>query len=217
MALLRRAYAFASARFYQRQTYYLYAHYPRNDHTPSEATGPNGLVDVRHEVVSTNQQADELEAQGLEFRALVNDARTRLDRGAIASCVFVGSELANVVWVAATEQAKDSLNEPPFAVDFLKNEVWVGGGWTNPKFRRNGLRVYGHAKGTQLLLERGTVVGRYAIAKGNIAAQLSTRRVDVHPYAEGRYLRILRWKSCKETPLSDEGQGVRTSSATSTQ
>jgi len=213
VSLARRACDLASASFFERQTYDLYAHYPPNDRTLSEARPVSGLAHLRHEIVTTNQQADDLEVEGLEFRSSVNNARKRLDRGAVASCVFAGSELANVVWVAPTQRAKDSLNEPPFKVDFSKNEVWVGDGWTNPKYRRRGLRVYGHLKGTQFLLSRGITVSRYAIAKRNTASQMSTRKVDVHRYAEGRYVRLLRWKFCREIPLSEGQQELPVSSA----
>jgi len=213
VSLVRRACAFVSAWFFERQTYDLYAHYPQDDRTLGEARPVSGLVDLRHEIVTTNQQADDLEVEGLELRSRANNTRKRLDRGAVASCVFVGSELANIVWVATTQRAKDSLNEPPFKTDFSKNEVWVGDGWTNPKYRRRGLRVHGHLKGTQFLVGRGILVSRYAIAKRNMASLMSTRKVDVHRYAEGRYVRLLHWKFCREIPLSEGQQELPTSSA----
>ena len=213
LSLVKRACAFVTIRFFERRTYDLYAHYPQNDRTLSDFGPISGLAEMRHEIVTTNEQADDLEAEGLEFRSWVKNARKRLHRGAVASCVFAGSELANIVWVATTPQARDSLNEPPFKVDFSKSEAWVGDGWTNPKYRRRGLRVYGHLKGTQFLLEQGIRVSRYAIAKVNVASQMSTRKVDVQRYAEGRYLRILRWKLCRELPPSEGQQELVTSSA----
>lgn len=215
VAFVKRGCAFAWSSLFEHQTYDLYAHYPANDHTLNETSFPAGLVGLRHEIVTTNEHADDLEAEGLEFRSKVNNARRRLNRGAIASCVFVGRELANIVWVAPTRRARNSLNQPHFEVDFAKKEVWVGDGWTNPKFRRRGLRVYGHLKGTQFLVQRGILVSRYAVAKGNIPSQMSTRKVDVHRYAEGHYVRILRWRFCKETASSMEAPGVPNSSTAS--
>jgi hypothetical protein len=81
------------------------------------------IDDFALKIVSTNEEADELEAQGLEFRSQVLNARKRLDKGAIAFCIFVGKELANVSWVAMTLEAKNSLGQPPFRVDFSNNEA----------------------------------------------------------------------------------------------
>ena len=202
VALLRHAFSFLAYCLFQYRTYYLYAHYPHShDGLPEAACMPQ-IEHLSYRTISTDREADLLEADGFEFRSHCADSREKLDKGAVALCIFISRELANVVWVATTQQAKDSLKQPPFKVDFSKNEVCVGNGWTNPKYRRMGLRVYGHLKGSQFLLDRGIAVSRYAIAKGNFAARMSTEKVELHPYAEGRYLRILWWKSWKEKPLT---------------
>ena len=153
-------------------------------------------------IVSTNQEADELEAEGLEFRSHVMNTRERLDKGAIAFCIFVGQELASVEWVAMTQEAKDSVGEPPFEVDFSKNEVCTAGGWTNPKYRGRGLAPYVDFKTSEFVQERGKVVERTSGLKGNIASHRAYAKLGPKMVAEARYLRILWWKSWKEKPLT---------------
>jgi len=206
VVLLRCVFSFLAYCLFQYRTYYLYAHYPHNDDGLPEAALMPQIEHLSYRTISTDREADLLEADGFEFRSHCADSRERLEKGAVALCIFISLELANVVWVATTQQAKDSLKQPPFKVDFSKNEVCVGNGWSNPKYRRMGLRVYGHLKGSHFLLDKGIAVSRYAIAKGNFAARMSTEKVDLHPYAEGRYLRILWWKSWRERPLSVEEQ-----------
>ncbi len=142
-----------------------------------------------------------MEAEGFEFRSKVPNAKKRLDKGAMAFCIFVGKELGSVGWAATTQEAKDSLSEPPFVVGFSNNEACVGGLWTNPKYRRMGLRRYGSAKRRRFMLEKGIVRHRGAIPKWNIASQRSvTFAPDIH--GEGRYFRFLWWQSWKEKPLT---------------
>ena len=89
------------------------------------------VAGVSFKVVSSNGEADEVEAQGLEFRSCGSDAREWLENGAIACCVFVGRELGNVVWVATNERAQHIIGEPPYRVDYSNNETCAGGLWTN--------------------------------------------------------------------------------------
>ena len=46
-------------------------------------------------IVATNEQANKLAADGLEFRSYILNARRSLDKGAIVFCLFVGNELAS--------------------------------------------------------------------------------------------------------------------------
>ena len=144
----------------------------------------------------------------MEFRSLVPNARERLDRGAVALCIFVGSDLGNMAWVATTEEARECIGESPYRVDFTNHESCWGGIWTNPKYRRLGLRRYARFKLDDFLLSVDVVRSRGAILKSNIAAITSRPEHFPPPYAEGRLLRILWWKSWRERPLSVEEQAA---------
>ena len=202
IALVRRAPVFVVRYFFVYETYYLYEFATRTVEELDEADFMPKLDSFTLKIVSTNEEADELEKEGLEFRSQVIHARERLDKGAIAFCIFVERELASIGWVATTQEAKDSVNRLPYQVDFSKGEACRGGVWTNPKYRRMGLRVYSFFKRSEFLWKNGTVISRGAIAKGNIVSRgIEAKFGSNKMYAEARYLKILWWKSFKEKPL----------------
>jgi len=199
--LLRRGLEFF--RVFQYGTYYLYENYPSEVlKGRTEADVMPRIQNFTFRVVSTNQQADELEDEGLEFRSQVTKAREKLDRGAIALCVFVERELGYIDWNAFTEEAKKMVDPLPYKVDFANNEICDGGAWTNPKYRRMGLSRYASFKEHQFLQEKGVVTNRYSIFMSNIASQRSVAKFGPRMYAEARYLRVLWWKFWKEKPLT---------------
>ena len=202
VALLRRGFRFLVYCVFEYRSYWLYAEPIASHPNLNEADFLPRVDDFRFEIVSSNQKADDLEADGFEFRSHVPNGRERLDKGAVAFCIFIGRELANIVWVAMTQQAKDSLNQPPFKVDFSNNESLSAGSWSSPKYRRKGLQVYNNLKRFEYLLDKAVVVDWGALEKGNIGAQKANTEFGGKIYAEGRHLRILWWKSWKETPLT---------------
>ena len=154
-------------------------------------------------IISTNKEADRLEAEGLEFRSSNPNSRQLLDKGAEAFCIFVGRELANIGWIIMTKQAKDTLRSKT-KVDFSNNEVYIASVWTSPKYRRMGFRRYNSFKRRQFAFRQGKTVCRTDIGKSNIAS-LSSKGKATSKYGEGRYLKILWWKFWKETYIkSDE-------------
>ncbi len=205
-SLLRRALLFALQLLFVHRVYYLYASVLEHDQSLRDASLTPPFDDVSHIILSTNEEVDDLEARGYEFRSIVHDARARLDAGARASCVFVGKELANIVWVAMTQQARNSLKGPPFRVDFAARECWSGNAWANPKYRRAGLFSYNDIKSRRQQYEQGICVSKWAVGKNNTPTKRISSRIGARVSAEGRLLRILWWKSWIETPLSQDQQ-----------
>jgi len=202
VSLVRRGLAFLLWLFFEYRNYWLYEHALESIRGVNEADFMPRIDHFDLKVVSSNNEADQLEAEGFEFRSRITNARERLYSGAIAFCIFVGQELANIGWVALSQRAKDSLLDPPFRVDFPGNEACGGSIWTKSKYRRKGFRLYNRFKRFEFLLEKGIVTNRSAIAKNNIASLEGYKRFPAtRAYAEGRYLRILWWKSWKERPL----------------
>ena len=206
--LLRQSLAFLAGYFFRYRISYLYEYSLEEG---DEAEFAPEIQDLALEVVSTNQQADELAARGLDFRLQDSRASQKLAGGAIAFCVFVGRELVHISWVAGTQEAKESLREPRYEVDFANGEVCVGGIWTNPKYRVMGLMTYGFLKRSQFLKQRGKVLARASVAKSNIVSQRVHAKFGARVYAEVRYLKILWWKFWKEKFLAPDkgwrGQG----------
>jgi len=203
-SLLRRALLFALQLFYTRQVYQVYASVLEHDRSLRGDSLKPPLDDVTHMFLSTNEEVDDVEAGGYEFRSLVRDAGAMLDAGATAVCVFVGEELGNVVWVATTQQAMDSLKEAPFTVDFAGGECWTGGAWTNPKYRQAGLFSYADIKSRRWQYEQGIRVSKWALGEHNIPSKRIAARIGATVCGEGRYRRILWWKSWKERPLAED-------------
>jgi len=213
--LLRAGFSFLVGYFLQYGTYYLYEYAVKER---NEADFMPRMQNFTFNVVATNQQADELAADGLDFRSHVINARRRLDKGAIAFCVFINGELAYIGWVAMTEEAKKSLTQLPIQVDFSNNEAYTGGVVTNPKYRRMALLVYGYFKKLQFLKERRRVAVRAVVATNNVATQRACAKLGSRPYAEARYFKLLWWRFWKEkllTPASGHDQSDKLSPSTS--
>jgi hypothetical protein len=193
---------------FEYRSYWLYAEPTGNTAALDDDHFLPEIDDFRFEIVSSNQKADDLEADGFEFRSHVPNSRERLDKGAVAFCAFAGRELVSTNWVAMSQQAKDSLPEPPYRVDFSANEACVGDGWSNPAYRRMNLGVYRAFRTHRYMLEHGVVVKRIAFRKGSVWPEILAARIHRTRYGEGRYLRILWWKSWRERPLSTEEQAA---------
>jgi len=203
ISLVRRGFAFVAFRFFRYQTYYLYeTDLQGTFRERTEAYVLPRIQNFTFKVVSTKQQADELEAEGLEFRSHAVNANDRLDKGAVAFCVFSERDLASIGWVAMTQEVKDSLAQRPFRVDFPNGEACGGNSWTNPKYRGMGLMAYSLFKRLEFLRESGKIRYRATGHKRTIASRKAATKVGCEIYAEARYLKILWWKSWKETPLA---------------
>ena len=202
MSLFRRAFAFLLYCLFEHRAYHIYVNYLEDLPELDEADFLPRIDNLTVKLVSSNEEADGLEAEGLEFRSLVPHAREALGCGATACCVFVGHELVHIGWLATTQQAKDGLKEPPFKVDFSRNQSCSGGVWTSPQYRRTGLFSYSQFKRYELLRSKGIAANFTAVAKTNVAAQVAYGRPAPTPCAEGRHLRVLWWKSWREKPVS---------------
>ena len=199
LSLLRQGFAFLAGCIFRYETYYL--HEIRLE-GGSEADFMPRIQDFTLKVVSTNQQADELVTDGFKFRYSDGIRRERLDKGTIAFCIFIGEELAHIGWLAMNEEAQKSIVSFPFQVDFPNKEVFIGGVWTNPKYRGKGLHTYGLFKRLQFLKERGTTVSRGAVDTRNVASQRVNAKFGCNYYAEARYLKLLWWESWEEKALT---------------
>ena len=199
-SVLRRGFLFLVRPFFDYYTVYLYETTLENFQTLNETDFKPKMNNFTLMIVSTNKEADRLEAEGLEFRSSTRYSRQILDKGAVALCIFVGRELANIGWLIMTKQANDTLRSNT-KVDFSNNEVYGGPAWTNPKYRRMGFQQYNTFKRRQFVFSKGKTAIRTDISKSNIASQVATGKV-ASKYGEARYLKIMWWKFWKEKPLS---------------
>jgi len=209
ISLLRRGFSFVFSSvvrfFFAHGNYYLYQHATGNIRNLNEADFMPKIDNFTFKIISTNQEADELEADGLEFGSQAIIARESLAKGGVAFCIFVGPELAHIGWVAMTEEARKAADGLPYCVDFRNGQACTGGTWTAEKYRGKGLMTYGYWKRFQYIGEKGVRTSRNAVDTSNIASQKVHARFNPKIYAQARYLRILRWEFWKETPLTQNG------------
>lgn len=203
LPLLSRGFDFLMRYLFHYGTFYLYEYTVKER---NEADFMPRLQNLTVHIVSTNRQADELAASGFDCRSYSVYARRRLDKGAIAVCTFVEQELAGIIWVAMTEEAKKTIDSLPYRVDFANKEACTGGVETIPKYRRKGLMKYGRYQIFKFLREQGIMTSRNAIRTSNIASRKAHASFDHRIYARARYLRILWWQFWKETPLVPASQ-----------
>jgi len=197
--LITKGFAFLQGYFFQYSTFYLYEYTMKER---NETDFMPRLQNFTFQIVSTNEQADELAANGIELSSLLIDARRHLDRGAVAFCILVGREIAHMGWVAMTEEAKNSLTPYPFEVDFSNRQAFTGGTVTLPKYRGKGLMAYGYYKRLQFLRERGITTSRNVVSTSNLISQRVHAKFNPKIYAKARYLKILGWQSWRETPIA---------------
>ena len=202
LTLAKRASAFGAAQLFRYGSYYLYENNGSAERMRRDAEFVPRVDGVTFAVIRTNEEADALEAQGFNFRKYAVDTESRLDKGAIAFCIFVGHELGNMSWLCTTEQAQHSLNEPPARVDFAKGEVWQGGAWTNPEYRRMGLYRYIWLKEGEYYRQNRIPKGRWVVAKRNVKALTAQSKAGNVRYGEGRLIKILWWTWWSEKPVT---------------
>ena len=202
-ALLTRAFKFLVRYFFQYGTFYIYKHTMQER---NESDFMPKIKDFTFQIVFTNEQANELATRGCDFRSYSIHATRRLEKGAIAFCVFVGRELAHVGWVAMSEEAKNTFDYLPYRVDFSNKEACTGGTLTIPKYEGKGLMMYGYYQRFKFLRECGIKASRNVVNANNIASQRVHAKFGPEVYAKARYLKILAWKLWKETQLPDSIQ-----------
>jgi len=204
ISLLRTSFDYVRRRVFEYRSYYLYE-IPTGE--LDEADFLPQIGNFMFKVISSNEEADELAASfGFDLRQRFIDAKKRLDKGAIAFCIFVGKEFANIGWVSLSEEAKKTLDPLPLKVDFAANEAYVGAVETSPKYRNNRLMKYGSFKRRQFLRTKGIRLLRSAVAESNTAPKRVNVRLGGRIYAKARYVKILWWNYWKENPLTQSNK-----------
>ena len=194
--------------FYARDLYYLYE--KPLDLSAIEAkvaknqSGIN-IPDLNFKVVTSNQEAEQLEKEGFVFRSYPTDFNlnhTRytllLDYGMIAFCTFVGKEFAAISWIIPSKKTQGKMKAPPLKVNY-NSEVFVMGIWCHPKYRGQGLHSYNSNNLNLYLARRGTKKLRGAtVYKKTIQAMVEAR--GSIQCGQAFYTKILVWRFWEERP-----------------
>ncbi len=214
LQLLKRMVLFSVHLVFLRKVYILRAQNLKNSLKLDKADFKPDIENITFKVISTNEEADELEANGFQFRSYpttwnvnLEVYRTRLDQGLIAFCAYVGHELAAVTWIVPSQEVHDRLDTIPQKVNYSNGEVWSRGAWVHPKFRGRGLYKYNVLFNRDpFLVEKGITVLRTASSEKNKIAQRMLAGVGAKPYAKGYYMKILWWKFLRETPFDRDNR-----------
>jgi hypothetical protein len=152
--------------------------------------------------ISTNQEADELVANGFELGAYELNLRTSLDKGAVAICVFVGKEFAHISCLADNPRGKVTVDPRPFNVDFQNGEIVIGKALTVRKFRNFHLRTYGAYILRKYCREKGIKGARFSLRVNNYPAMaIGTQPTNRIVISKCRFIKILWFKHLKEKEM----------------
>ena len=201
LSLLRLAITFVIRGLFEHEHYYVYEHDIRKVYQFPETEWTPRIDHLNFHIVSTNEQADELVEKGYDdFRQYSINGKYKLDRGAIAFCTYIKHELASIGWAALTEEAKKTIDNLPYRVNFSNKESCTGSSMTNPKCRQMGLMVHNLFKRWIYLRDLGIVTDRATVAKSNYISRKGSEKL-APKITEARYVRILCWRYWKESPL----------------
>lgn len=108
LATVRRIFVFSvSLLSYENSVFYVYERILKRG---NEANRLPKIQNFTHRLVDKVEQLDGLLNEGFDLSLLdINQARYRLERGAIVSLIFVDDEFAATSWSALTEEAKKPL------------------------------------------------------------------------------------------------------------
>jgi len=202
LSFIRRTGSFILKKVVSYDTYYLVKRSIQDLEVEPEKYKPDiaGLVMM---LVSSNSQADELAGEHEDFRLYHINAAQMLDAGVMASCIYIGKEIANICWIATTEAAKKTMTDIPYQVDFSNKECCFGNSYTIPQYRRIGLRRYGTRMRYRIIKNMGMETMRHPVNTKNMVGLIaSDSKAGQQVYARAYRVNILGLKYWKEIPLS---------------
>jgi len=152
-------------------------------------------------ILEDKQQVDELLSKGFELPPDLTVAEKRIAKGAKGFCFFVNRKLAHIGWVAMSEEAKSTIDPVPFKIDYANHEACMGGSITIPKYQGQGLMTYCLYKRLKYLFDKGILITRNRIIKGNIPSEKVHAKFRGRIYAELKYRKIMCFETVKVSHL----------------
>ena len=195
--MISRGLVYLAHRLFQYATFYVYEHSMKER---NETDLLPSLQNLTVKIVSSNEEANKLAGEGLDFRQYVFNAGKALDSGAIAFCMFAGKDLACIGWLAMDREAKKYIDPLPFHVNF-PTEACTGGTRTVKKYRGAGLMTYNYYLRLDYLRKMGVRTSRASVAVSNVASQRVHAKFGPRVIARARYIKLLKYEDWKETPV----------------
>jgi hypothetical protein len=211
LPVLKRAFTIVHWHIFRNRTFFLSRYFTDAVAGLNEADYIPKVDNFTFEIITTNEQAEQLERNGFILYSGTVNVKERLDAGAVAFCAFVDNELASIGWLALDRKAMRSLLEPLISVNFAgltsvafqDAEAYSGGAITNPNFRGKGLHTYVLFKRLQYLHNLNIKIARVVIADNNQPSLQTNAKFPHQTYARGRLVRILHFQIWRETPIDN--------------
>ena len=169
LSSVRRIVSYILKKILSYDTYYLVKRSIQDLELEPEKYKPD-IEDLMLVTVTSNTQADELAGEYEDFRLYHLNSAQMLDAGVLASCTYIGREIANICWIATTESGKQAMTDIPYRVDFDNKECCFGNSYTVPKYRRMGLRRYGTRMRYRIIKDMGMETMRHPV---------NTRKIEI--------------------------------------
>lgn len=210
IGLTRRSVSFALEPVFWRRTFILYQRTLQYLPASEEADYKPDIDNLSLKIISSPKEAEELENDGYMFRSYPTFDNTNLkyywkamDVGAIAACVFIAKELANIQFIIPTKKGMYKLSPYRTKVNFSGGETYTQSAWTNPKYRRQGLAKYNaFFNRDPFLVKNGISVVKSTFWDQNKLGQKMAVSLGAERYGKAKLTRILWWKFWEgERPL----------------
>jgi hypothetical protein len=193
--------------------WYVYEHDLQNTSSLREEYLKPSIPEFHCRIISSLEEAQQLRIQGYDILKLASHASDKLNRGAIAFCLFNNQELMHIGWLCRNKDAKDSVNPVPYAVDY-SSTACIEGAETMPRYIASGISAtfrnykgfltYSYYIRAQYLLDHGISKARYAILLNNTASQKIVERFGANKLSIIRLLKIMGWKFWKENFITSK-------------
>jgi len=202
LSVIRRSFAYIFHNVLSYETYYLIK-IAVQDGQIKQPKQIDFADELTNQWIESNKQADELAREYEDFRLHARNAHRILDAGGIATCTYIGKELANFGWVATNKTAMKAMSHMPMYVDFDNKEVYASYSYTVPKYRRKGLRYHRLFFRYKMFTEKGLEIERSAMRTNNyVSLKANSDRPEYMITARGRSFRIMGLSFWKETPMN---------------
>jgi len=193
-AVLKRAPWYFFNRLFTYQRWYIHEYELSNARLWNESDFSPMVAGYLFRVVSSNEEADALESQGLEFRSCSPYSRQKLDRGGIAFCNFLNNGLVNIAWACTTQKSMEYVKSPPLNINFANGQAAIEGVWTHPGYRGLRFNQYNLYMKHKYLLGKGYTKMYSWIEKGNGPSRRVSLKCGARECAEFSIIRILWWE-----------------------
>jgi hypothetical protein len=167
----------------------------------SQLTNKKPLIDCSLKIITSLSEYDELIRQGHSFGTRL--FRPRLEKGAIAFCIFVDKLLVSEYWIATNAKAKKAIDPIPYKMEFAKGECCSGVRFTDPKYRRYGLSEYLYTARVRYLKEHNYPISKASVSASNEISQQMNAKLAGNITARGRYFHLFAWHYWKEKTVND--------------